>query len=44
MCKGERPEHGNRRRAETQLKFVVPARGLIGFRGEFVRPPAVTGT
>ena len=21
----------------TQLEFVVPARGLIGFRGEFIR-------
>jgi len=37
MRKGEMQNMETGADGRTQLEFVVPARGLIGFRGEFVR-------
>jgi len=37
MRKGEMQNMETSKDGRTQLEFVVPSRGLIGFRGEFVR-------
>ena len=37
MRKAEMQNMENTNDGRTQLEFVVPARGLIGFRGEFIR-------
>jgi GTP-binding protein len=37
MRKGEMQNMETTNDGRTQLEFVVPARGLIGFRGEFIR-------
>ena len=42
--KAEMQNMENTNDGRTQLEFVVPARGLIGFRGEFIRATRGEGT